>query len=71
MRRLELVPTTTFCPHFGRPVAATRNDAISGGRLVDCAEKDACRDPAPEASGPHDHARPFPHGCPVFPSLAR
>lgn len=62
MRRLDLVPTTVVCPHFKRPVAAQRNLAID--RLVSCTESDACR--APAAS---DGSRPFPAGCPVFPSL--
>ena len=57
-----------FCPHFQRAVAAVRNQAID--RLVSCDEADSCRDPAPEAHG-HQHARMFPHGCPVFPSLAK
>jgi hypothetical protein len=71
MRRLDRVPTTTSCPHFQRPISATRNQAIAwGGRLVDCAEKAACRDPSPEAAG-HEHARRLPHGCPVLPSRSR
>ncbi|HZS41875.1 MAG TPA: hypothetical protein VFF06_33830 [Polyangia bacterium] len=69
MRRSELLKLTVHCPHFNRPVAVTRNAAID--RLVACDESEVCRDPAPAASGPTDHARPFPHGCPVFPSLAR
>jgi hypothetical protein len=56
------------CPHFRRTVEAVRNASID--RLVDCHEKDACRDPAP-GGGSDAHARPFPHGCPVFPSLAK
>jgi hypothetical protein len=68
MRRLELVKVTAMCPHFGRPVAVVRNQTTD--RLVSCDESEACRDPAPPDAGP-DHARPFPRGCPVFPSLAR
>ena len=68
MRRLQLVKVSVECPHFHRPVAALRNQAID--RLVACDESDACRDPAPADAGP-GHARPYPHGCPVFPSLAK
>lgn len=71
MRRSERLKVTVHCPHFHRPVSATRN--IAGdpdfGRLVDCDEKDACRGAAEATQG--EHARPYPHGCPVFPSLAR
>jgi hypothetical protein len=58
-----------FCPHFQRSVNASRNLAID--RLVSCEESDRCRDPAPGNGDGHEHARPFPHGCPVFPSLAK
>jgi hypothetical protein len=68
MRRSLLLQVAVFCPHFQRPVEATRNLAID--RLVACAESAACRDPDPP-SEPPDHQRPFPHGCPVFPQLAR
>jgi hypothetical protein len=68
MRRSALLTVAVFCPHFKRPVEATRNLVID--RLVACAESDACRDPAPASELP-DHQRPFPHGCPVFPHLAR
>ena len=56
------------CPHFGRTVIATRNLAID--RLVACDESHACRDPSPPG-GPPEHLRPFPHGCPVYPQLAK
>jgi hypothetical protein len=69
MRRSELLKVSVHCPHFKKPVAATRNAAID--RLVDCDEKDACRQPRPDGSASSEHDRPFPHGCPVFPSLAR
>jgi hypothetical protein len=71
MRRSELLRVTVHCPHFNRPVLATKNAAISGdgGRLCDCQEKDVCRAPASREAG--EHERPYPHGCPVFPSLAR
>jgi len=68
VRRSELIKILVFCPHFQRSVAATRNQAID--RLVACEESEACRDPAPTAQGT-EHARPFPHGCPVYPSLAK
>jgi hypothetical protein len=68
MRRLEVLKVAVHCPHFARTVTATKNTAID--RLVDCAEKDACRDPNPESDG-REAARPYPHGCPVFPSLAK
>jgi hypothetical protein len=67
-----------FCPHFQRSVNASRNLVID--RLVSCEDSDRCRDPAPgedQGQGPdqnhdgHEHARPYPHGCPVFPSLAK
>jgi len=64
MRRLDLVPTTVVCPHLKRPVEARRNLAID--RLVSCKESDACREPATT-----DGVRPFPQGCPVFPSLTK
>jgi hypothetical protein len=49
-------------------VTASRNAAID--RLVSCEESEKCRDPAPAGSAP-DFQRPFPHGCPVYPQLAR
>jgi hypothetical protein len=68
MRRSELLKVTVHCPHFARPVAATRNLAID--RLVACEESEACREPAPATDG-ESPARPFPRGCPVFPNLTR
>jgi hypothetical protein len=68
VRRSELLRVTVECPHFRRPVAAVRNLAID--RLVSCDESDACRDPAAVGQD-REHARPFPRGCPVFPSLAK
>jgi hypothetical protein len=68
VRRSVLLKVTVFCPHFKRGVEATRNEAID--RLVACSDSDSCRDPAPPpADG--EHARPYPRGCPVFPSLAK
>jgi hypothetical protein len=68
VRRSILLEVVAYCPHFKRPVTVTRNQAID--RLVACAESASCRDPQPADERP-DHARPYPHGCPVFPSLAK
>ena len=68
MRRSLLLKVAVYCPHFKRSVEATRNLAID--RLVACSDSDACRDPAPPEELP-GHERPFPRGCPVFPSLAK
>jgi hypothetical protein len=68
VRRSILLKVSVHCPHFQRTVVATRNEAID--RLVSCAESHLCRDPAPPDALP-EHQRPFPHGCPVFPSLAK
>ena len=68
MRRSVLLSVVVHCPHFGRPVTATRNLAID--RLVACSDTELCRDPAPPARAA-EHERPYPRGCPVFPSLAK
>ena len=68
MRRSVSLKVAVYCPHFKRPVEATRNLAID--RLVSCAESEACRDGAPAEELP-EHQRPYPRGCPVFPSLAK
>ncbi|MGZ3407357.1 MAG: hypothetical protein ACXVDD_22025 [Polyangia bacterium] len=68
MRRSPLLTVTVHCPHFDRPVQAQRNAAID--RLVACSDSEQCRDPNAAASGA-EHTRPYPHGCPVFPSLAK
>ena len=68
MQRSKLLSVAVHCPHFKRTVTATRNASID--RLVACSDSETCRDPAPAGSAP-EHARPFPHGCPVYPSLAR
>jgi hypothetical protein len=68
VQRSQRLQVTAYCPHFQRPVEVTRNGAT--GALCDCREKERCRDDTAEA-GLHEHARPYPHGCPVFPSLAR
>lgn len=68
MRRSVLLAVVVHCPHFGRTVNATRNEAID--KLVACADSDKCREPAPPGTA-GEHERPFPRGCPVFPSLAK
>lgn len=68
MRRSLLLKVVVHCPHFQRPVEATRNLAID--RLVSCSASEKCRDPAPAEELP-GHERPYPRGCPVFPSLAK
>jgi hypothetical protein len=68
MRRSVLLKVAVYCPHFKRSVEATRNEAID--RLVACADSGSCRDPEPPRDGT-EHQRPFPAGCPVFPSLAK
>jgi hypothetical protein len=68
MRRSVLLQVTVHCPHFDRPVVAQMNAAIE--RLVACGDSDRCRDPQP-AGGHGEHERPYPRGCPVFPSLAK
>jgi hypothetical protein len=68
VRRSILLKVAVFCPHFQRRVEATRNEVID--RLVACSDSESCRDPAP-ADAPPEHQRPFPRGCPVFPSLAK
>jgi hypothetical protein len=72
MRRSPLLTVTVHCPHFDRAVQAQRNTAVD--RLVACSDSDQCRDPnpnGPTSSSGAEHARPYPHGCPVFPSLAK
>jgi hypothetical protein len=68
MRRSILLKVVVHCPHFDRSVTATRNEAID--RLVACSDSDQCRDPAPVGER-NEHERPYPRGCPVFPSLAK
>jgi hypothetical protein len=69
MRRSVLLAVVVHCPHFQRAVTATRNEATD--RLVACSDSEKCRDDGAPASDPHEHARPYPRGCPVFPSLAK
>jgi hypothetical protein len=71
VRRSILLKVAVYCPHFKRSVEAMRNEAID--RLVSCADSESCRDRAPSdgQSQLPEHARPYPRGCPVFPSLAK
>jgi hypothetical protein len=81
MQRSPLLNVTVHCPHFDRPVQAQRNVTID--RLCACNDSELCRDGRILAGGPStivddstpppagEHARPFPHGCPVFPQLAK
>jgi len=68
MRRSILLQVIVHCPHFDRAVTATRNEAID--RLVACSDAHLCRDPSPPTEA-QEHERPYPRGCPVFPSLAK
>ena len=54
MQRSVSLKVIVHCPHFGRPVTATRNLAID--RLVACSDSELCRDPNPVAT-PTEHAR--------------
>jgi hypothetical protein len=69
MRRSVLLTVVVHCPHFNRPVSATRNTAID--RLVACSDSDRCREAAAPPTAPGEHERPYPRGCPVFPQLAK
>jgi hypothetical protein len=73
VRRSVLLAVVVHCPHFARSVTATRNLAID--RLVACSDSGHCRDSASAGETADqvssDHDRPFPRGCPVFPSLAK
>jgi hypothetical protein len=68
MRRSSSLTVVVHCPHFDRPVRAERN--LATDRLVWCSDSEQCRDPLAVAER-GEHARPYPHGCPVFPSLAK
>jgi len=68
MQRSVSLRVVVHCPHFGRPVSATRNLAID--KLVACADGELCRDPSAPSAAP-GHTRDYPRGCPVFPSLAK
>jgi hypothetical protein len=63
-----LLKVSVYCPHFRRSVVAEKNAVTD--RLVACADRESCREPTLQ-NGPSDHARPFPHGCPVYPHLAK
>lgn len=68
MRRSVLLQVVVHCPHFGRAVTATRNETID--KLVACSDSHLCRDPDSPSNLP-EHDRPYPHACPVFPSLSK
>lgn len=53
---------TIVCPHFARPVVATRN-AVNE-KLVDCADKDQCVTVTTDERGVSIEVRPG--ACPVF-----
>jgi hypothetical protein len=62
MRRSELLTVTVFCPHFERPVGASRNAA--NDRLVDCTSKHECAREERDERGVTVIIHPV--GCPVF-----
>jgi hypothetical protein len=62
MRRSELLTVTVFCPHFERPVSASRN-AVNE-RLVDCKNKHECVRVEQDERGVTVNV--YPVGCPVF-----
>jgi hypothetical protein len=61
VRRTAELRVVVLCPHFQRPVEATRN--TMNERLIDCTEKDACRT-LEERDG--TTVVIYPQGCPVF-----
>lgn len=67
MRRSEHLRITILCPHFARPVVATRNSMNE--KLVDCDEKQACVTIESDARGATVEVRPA--SCPVFRRDAR
>ncbi len=62
MRRSENLVVMVFCPHFERPVVATRNQ--TNERLVDCTSKRECSTDATDERG--GVRTIYPAGCPVF-----
>ena len=66
MRRSEALTVVVLCPHFERPVQATRN--VVSERLVDCASKQECVTVSESASGVKVSV--YPSGCPVFRAAA-
>jgi hypothetical protein len=67
MRRSALLIVVVHCPHFKRIVAVSLNEAI--GRLVYCSDGDSCRKASTPSAGRDADNRPYPAGCPVYPSL--
>lgn len=66
VRRSEALRVTIVCPHFARPVVATRN--AMNDKLVDCSDKDACVTVTTDERGVAVEVRPA--ACPVFRKIA-
>ena len=62
MRRSEALTVTILCPHFERPVTATRNGANE--RLVDCRDRNECVSVTTDERGVT--VTVYPQACPVF-----
>jgi hypothetical protein len=62
VQRSQNLVVIVLCPHFQKPVRATRNQAID--RLVDCESKDECVTRSTDERGAE--RREYPFGCPVF-----
>ena len=62
MRRSEALRVTVLCPHFGRPVVATRNGMNE--KLVDCDSKTECVSIRADERGVAIDV--YPAACPVF-----
>jgi hypothetical protein len=62
VRRSEHLRITILCPHFARPVGATRN--AMNEKLVDCDDKQACVTVHSDERGATIEVRPS--SCPVF-----
>jgi hypothetical protein len=62
VRRSEHLRITILCPHFARPVVATRN-AVNE-KLVDCDDKQACVTVRGDERG--TTVEVYPPACPVF-----
>jgi hypothetical protein len=62
VRRSESLTVVVLCPHFERPIQATRQ--VVSERLVDCASKQECVTVSESAAGVTISV--YPSGCPVF-----
>jgi hypothetical protein len=63
VRRTVELRVMVLCPHFQRPVEATRNTMTD--RLVDCSSKESCRSvETSEETGVT--VTVYPVACPVF-----